>query len=160
MLSENQTQVDIVVYEGENKAAKKNHLLGSFTLSGIKPQPKGKPYLVCTFKVDADGILSVTANETTSKISVVNNINVKAKGNVRGGCVVNYCHGIASASAVAGQLCCCWQLCCYRQTAQLCCCAVVPVQHCVMSCNAELHMIMATALRKHPYSSNILKQFM
>lgn len=42
---------------------KDNHLLGSFTLSGIPPAPRGVPQIEVTFAVDASGLLQVTAEE-------------------------------------------------------------------------------------------------
>ena len=42
---------------------KDNHLLGSFTLSGIPPAPRGVPQIEVTFTVDANGMLQVSAEE-------------------------------------------------------------------------------------------------
>jgi len=42
---------------------KDNHLLGSFTLTGIPPAPRGVPQIEVTFTVDANGLLQVTAEE-------------------------------------------------------------------------------------------------
>ena len=55
-----QTSVFIHVYEGERPRASENHLLGSFTLFGLPPAPRGYPYEVC-FDVDQNGILTVSA---------------------------------------------------------------------------------------------------
>jgi len=55
-----QTSVFINVYEGERPRASDNHLLGSFTLFGLLPAPRGYPYDVC-FDVDHNGILTVSA---------------------------------------------------------------------------------------------------
>ncbi|KEH22488.1 heat shock cognate 70 kDa protein [Medicago truncatula] len=55
-----QTSVFINVYEGERPRASDNHLLGSFTLFGLLPAPRGYPYEVC-FDVDQNGILTVSA---------------------------------------------------------------------------------------------------
>jgi len=40
-----------------------NNLLGSFELSGIPPMPRGEAELECTFDINADGILKVTARD-------------------------------------------------------------------------------------------------
>ncbi|OZJ06291.1 Heat shock 70 kDa protein 2 [Bifiguratus adelaidae] len=58
-----QTQVTFPVYEGERLMTKENNLLGEFELSGIPPMPRGQPELLCTFDLDANGILKVTAQD-------------------------------------------------------------------------------------------------
>ncbi|MED6208180.1 70-kilodalton heat shock protein [Stylosanthes scabra] len=62
---DNQSSVDMKIYEGERARASDNNLLGKFTLSGISPAPKGHPILTC-FELDADGILCVTAEEKST----------------------------------------------------------------------------------------------
>ena len=42
---------------------KDNHLLGSFTLGGIPPAPRGVPQIEVTFTVDVNGLLQVNAEE-------------------------------------------------------------------------------------------------
>ena len=59
--SDNQSSVDIKVYEGERPLTSGNHLLGNFELSGIPPAPRGVPQIEVTFDVDANGILNVSA---------------------------------------------------------------------------------------------------
>eukprot|EP00122_Pirum_gemmata_P008839 Pgem_evm1s8158 len=61
--ADNQDTVTIKVYEGERTMVKDNHLLGSFDLSGIPAAPRGTPQIEVTFKVDANGILMVSAEE-------------------------------------------------------------------------------------------------
>ncbi|CAG8615105.1 5216_t:CDS:2, partial [Ambispora gerdemannii] len=58
-----QTIVEFPVYEGERPMCKDNNLLGSFELSGIPPMPRGEAELECTFDLNADGILKVTAKD-------------------------------------------------------------------------------------------------
>ncbi|KAJ2939549.1 hypothetical protein O0L34_g6381 [Tuta absoluta] len=60
-----QTKVDIKVMEGERKMTKDNHLLGSFTLTGIRKARRGLPIQV-TFEIDADGILHASAVEAST----------------------------------------------------------------------------------------------
>mmetsp|Transcript_8745 Transcript_8745/g.1192 ORF Transcript_8745/g.1192 Transcript_8745/m.1192 type:complete len:80 (+) Transcript_8745:547-786(+) len=43
-----------------------NHLLGKFDLTGIREAQRGVPQIEVTFEIDADGILSVSANESSS----------------------------------------------------------------------------------------------
>lgn len=64
--SDNQTQVEIVVVQGERAMSADNKLLGRFVLDGIPPAPRGMPQVEVTFDVDANGILSVKAKEKTT----------------------------------------------------------------------------------------------
>ncbi|XP_050363617.1 heat shock 70 kDa protein 3-like [Argentina anserina] len=58
-----QTGLILPVYEGEERIAKENRLLGEFVLDGIPPGPKGKPLFVVCYEIDINGILIVTAEE-------------------------------------------------------------------------------------------------
>ena len=44
---------------------KDNHLLGCFDLVDIAPAPRGVPQIKVTFELDKDGILNVTAVDTS-----------------------------------------------------------------------------------------------
>jgi molecular chaperone DnaK len=61
--ADNQTSVEIKVYQGERAMAKDNRLLGVFQLVGIPPAPRGIPQIEVTFDIDANGILNVTAKD-------------------------------------------------------------------------------------------------
>ena len=61
--SDNQTQVQINVVQGERPMAADNKLLGTFMLDGIPPAPRGVPQIEVTFDIDADGILHVSAQD-------------------------------------------------------------------------------------------------
>jgi molecular chaperone DnaK len=61
--ADNQTAVDIKVYQGERSMAADNRLLGVFQLVGIPPAPRGVPQVEVTFDIDANGILNVTAKD-------------------------------------------------------------------------------------------------
>lgn len=66
--ADNQPAVDIHVLQGERKMAKDNRTLGKFQLDGIPAAPRGVPQIEVTFKIDANGILSVSAmDKATSK---------------------------------------------------------------------------------------------
>jgi molecular chaperone DnaK len=59
----NQTAVDIRVFQGEREFAKDNKLLGQFRLDGIPPAPRGVPQIEVTFDIDANGIVNVSAKD-------------------------------------------------------------------------------------------------
>jgi molecular chaperone DnaK len=61
--ADNQTSVEIKVYQGERAMARDNRLLGVFQLVGIPPAPRGIPQVEVTFDIDANGILNVTAKD-------------------------------------------------------------------------------------------------
>ncbi len=61
--SDNQTQVEIHVLQGERPMAQDNKSLGKFVLDGIPPAPRGIPQIEVTFDIDANGILKVTAKD-------------------------------------------------------------------------------------------------
>ena len=63
-----QDTVIINIYEGENKYVKDNHLLDTLKLVNLPKKPKGEVNIDVIFDVDKDGILSVTAIETSERI--------------------------------------------------------------------------------------------
>jgi molecular chaperone DnaK len=60
---DNQTAVDVRVFQGERPMAADNMLLGEFRLEGIPPAPRGTPQVEVTFDIDANGILNVSAKD-------------------------------------------------------------------------------------------------
>ncbi len=61
--SDNQSQVEIHVLQGEREMAADNKTLGRFILDGIPPAPRGIPQIEVTFDIDANGILDVKAKD-------------------------------------------------------------------------------------------------
>lgn len=61
--SDNQPSVEIHVLQGERPMAKDNRSLGRFHLDGIMPAPRGVPQISVTLDIDANGILSVSAQD-------------------------------------------------------------------------------------------------
>ncbi|MDR3265568.1 MAG: molecular chaperone DnaK [Synergistaceae bacterium] len=59
----NQTQVEILVLQGERAMANDNVKLGQFVLDGLPPAPRGIPQIEVTFNIDVNGILNVTARD-------------------------------------------------------------------------------------------------
>jgi molecular chaperone DnaK len=64
--TDNQTQVEIHVLQGERPMASDNKSLGKFILDGLPPAPRGVPQVEVTFDVDANGILKVSAKDKAS----------------------------------------------------------------------------------------------
>ena len=65
--SDGQTQVEIVVAQGERSMARDNKILGNFTLDGLPPAPRGVPQVEVAFDIDADGILHVSAQDKATQ---------------------------------------------------------------------------------------------
>jgi len=61
--SDNQTQVEIHVLQGERPMAKDNMSLGRFILDGIAPARRGEPQIEVSYDIDANGIVHVTAKD-------------------------------------------------------------------------------------------------
>lgn len=64
--ADHQPNLLIQVYEGDEVLTKNNNLLGKFNLDGIPPMPKGEPKIDVTFEIDMNGVLQVSAVETST----------------------------------------------------------------------------------------------
>jgi molecular chaperone DnaK len=64
--ADNQTQVQVRVFQGEREIANENELLGEFQLAGIPPAPAGTPQIEVTFNIDENGIVNVEAEDKGS----------------------------------------------------------------------------------------------
>ena len=60
---DNQPSVEIKVLQGESDMAYRNKPLGTFTLTGLPPAPRGVPQIEVTFDIDANGIVHVGAKD-------------------------------------------------------------------------------------------------
>ena len=61
--ADNQTAVDVYVFQGERQMARDNQMIGNFRLDGIPAAPRGMPQIEVAFDIDANGILSVSARD-------------------------------------------------------------------------------------------------
>lgn len=66
---DNQQSVLVHVLQGERARAVENRSLAKFRLTSIPPMPKELPEIEVTFRIDANGILEVSAVDLTSGIS-------------------------------------------------------------------------------------------
>ncbi|MBC6456639.1 molecular chaperone DnaK [Actinomadura sp. HBU206391] len=60
---DNQSSVNIQVYQGERDIAAYNKKLGMFDLTGLPPAPRGVPQIDVAFDIDANGIMHVSAKD-------------------------------------------------------------------------------------------------
>ncbi len=61
--TDNQTNVEVHVLQGERPMARDNRTLGKFQLVGLPSAPRGVPQIEVAFDIDANGIVNVTAKD-------------------------------------------------------------------------------------------------
>jgi molecular chaperone DnaK len=61
--TDNQTNVEVHVLQGERPLARDNRTLGRFHLVGLPPAPRGVPQIEVAFDIDANGIVNVSAKD-------------------------------------------------------------------------------------------------
>jgi Fe-S protein assembly chaperone HscA len=66
--ADNQTAILLNIYQGERELARDCRFLGTFKLSGIPPMPAQFAQVDVTFRVNQDGMLTVTAKELRSSV--------------------------------------------------------------------------------------------
>src|SRR5204862_512988 len=64
--TDNQTNVEVHVLQGERPLARDNRTLGQFHLVGLPPAPRGVPQIEVAFDIDANGIVNVTAKDVAT----------------------------------------------------------------------------------------------
>jgi molecular chaperone DnaK len=74
---DNQDAVRIAVYQGNEKMANDNELLGEFVLSGVSLSKKGEPNIKVDFDMNSEGILRVTAKD--ADLGIEQTVTLKAK---------------------------------------------------------------------------------
>jgi molecular chaperone DnaK len=63
---DNQPAVSVHVLQGEREMARDNKTLGRFELMGIAPAPRGIPQIEVVFDIDANGIVEVSAKDSST----------------------------------------------------------------------------------------------
>ena len=66
---DNQVSVDVKIYQGERPKTADNLCLGEFKLDGIEEKPRGLPKIEVQFEIDANGILSVKAQDLDTGVN-------------------------------------------------------------------------------------------
>ena len=66
---DNQSSVDVKIHQGERPKTIDNLCLGEFKLDGIEEKPRGLPKIEVAFEIDANGILSVKAQDLDTGVN-------------------------------------------------------------------------------------------
>lgn len=77
---ENQRSIMLRIYQGESQYVAENELLGTFVFSGLRQAPKGDVKVEVTFHIDSEGILNLTARDSTTGQFVESRIKLGSEG--------------------------------------------------------------------------------
>lgn len=72
---DDQTAIDVRVYQGESEWVKGNLHLGSVTITGLAPKPAGEEHIAVTFRYTLNGTLDVIARAPSTGASVQMRVN-------------------------------------------------------------------------------------
>ena len=81
---DNQTLVVLQVCQGESRRFSDNAPLGTLTLEGVPPRPRGEAAIEVTFTIDSDGILDVRARDLNTNLATRARIQVLGAPERRG----------------------------------------------------------------------------
>ena len=70
--TENETLIEIKIFEGERKLTKDNFFVGKFELSNLTPLPKGSAKIELSFSIDVNGIINVIAEDLHNPDNIKN----------------------------------------------------------------------------------------
>ncbi len=65
--ADNQTTIEIILYQDEVPIARHNKLLGRFNITNIPPAPQGIPRIEVSFNIEINGIVTVKAEDLGTK---------------------------------------------------------------------------------------------
>ncbi|MBM7845941.1 Hsp70 family protein [Herpetosiphon giganteus] len=63
-VADGQEEVEVEIFQGEKAKVAENEPLGQFVLRGIEPAPAGQPIIEVVFRVDSDGIIHVSGQNS------------------------------------------------------------------------------------------------
>jgi molecular chaperone DnaK len=77
---DNQEMVSLRIYQGEETDEEDNVLLGEFVFGPLPARPRGDVEIAVTFAIDTDGLVKVTARDTTTGQMAVGRIQLAVHG--------------------------------------------------------------------------------
>jgi molecular chaperone DnaK len=81
---DNQTEVAIRVYQGEEERSIDNVLLGEFVFGPLPPKPRGDVEISVTFEIDPNGLVRVTAKDTATGVGATASVRLSVQMNAAG----------------------------------------------------------------------------